>query len=312
VVKGAAAGTHNENPEETARVDLQVLLQTKLMGASGVPVQTPIGKQTYLATYINMTTNPRWSEFDIAFDKTTAEMKGARVLRLLSRGNIFKAIKISNMGLIQSDFSIDLVAAALRQREFAKKITTEANFDTPEALTIACTRYHKFVLLMGRKGKKSSAKKVALVPTLDIDLCWHTHQLFAVSYRVWCIEHLGLAIHHDDTVGKESLDSGLKETSAAWSHAYREPYTNESLNPKGILPFMRRKSAVGKGTFACKRELMVESESGPGYSNMYPYWLNVPDGWKYPASCAASKEKGGWAASVDQQAGNLSFLEVLI
>jgi hypothetical protein len=100
---------------------------------------------------------------------------------------------------------------------------------------------------MSRKGKKE-AKKVALVPTLDIDLCWHTHQIFATSYRVWCVEHLGEAINHDDTVGKESLDSGLKETNAAWEKAYRESYTNDSsLKVKGFMPFMRRKSAASKG-----------------------------------------------------------------
>jgi hypothetical protein len=219
----------------------------------GSRVSTPVNKalctKTNLATYIGMTTNPSWSGLDISFEKTTEELKGARLLRLLVKGNIFKAMRISYMGLVHPDLSIDLVAAALRQREFAKKITAEENreFDTPAALTRGCARYHKFVLLMSRKGKKDM-KKVALVPTLDIDLCWHTHQIFATSYRGWCVEHLGEAINHDDTVGKESLDSGLKETNAAWVKAYRESYTNDtSLKVKGLLPFMRRKSATSKG-----------------------------------------------------------------
>ena len=41
----------------------------------------------------------------------------------------------------------------------------------------------------------------------------------------------------------------------------------------------------------------------PEYMSMYAYWLNYPQGWQYPASCASSKEVGGWAASVDQQRG---------
>jgi hypothetical protein len=133
------------------------------------------------------------------------------------------------MGIMWQGLSIDLVAASLRQREFAKKIVGDEcqGIDTPFALFKATTRYHKFLLLMKRKpGKKG---RIALVPTLDIDLCWHTHQLHAASYRKWCIEHLGAAINHDDTVGRMSLDNGLRETSLAWFDAYRETYSTDDL-----------------------------------------------------------------------------------
>lgn len=72
-------------------------------------------------------------------------------------------------------------------------------------------------------------KTTNFVPTLDIDLCWHTHQLFPVSYRQWCIEHLGTAINHDDTIGRGDLNVGLRETSLAWYKAYRESYTTDDL-----------------------------------------------------------------------------------
>jgi hypothetical protein len=157
------------------------------------------------------------------------------------------------MGILWHDISIDLVAAALRQREFATKITSAelASLDTPLALFKATTRYHKFLLLMRRKKE---GKRVPLVPTLDIDLCWHTHQLSTGEYRKWCVEHLGLAINHDDTVGKESLDNGLRETSAAWYDAYRETYSTENVSEskvKGLFSgngiFSRKKSTAGKG-----------------------------------------------------------------
>ena len=70
---------------------------------------------------------------------------------------------------------------------------------------------------------------VHLVPTLDIDLCWHTHQLSPGPYRDWCMEHLGRGINHDDTLGKGSLEAGLRETSLAWFEAYREGYTTDNL-----------------------------------------------------------------------------------
>jgi hypothetical protein len=131
------------------------------------------------------------------------------------------------MGLVYRDLSIDLVAAALRQREFAKKITSTecAGMDSPFALFKATTRYHKFMLLMKRQGKKHEN----LVPTLDIDLCWHTHQLFPRPYREWCLEHLGRAVNHDDTIGTASLSQGLRQTSLAWLGAYREAYTTDDL-----------------------------------------------------------------------------------
>jgi hypothetical protein len=41
--------------------------------------------------------------------------------------------------------------------------------------------------------------------------------------------------------------------------------------------------------------------------SMYPYWLNFPEGWDYPASCASDSSKNdGWAASVDLQRGIFS------
>jgi hypothetical protein len=129
------------------------------------------------------------------------------------------------MGLLWTDFSIDLVAASLRQREFAKKITSEEcrNLDSPFALYKANTRYHRFLLLLTRRSKTN------FVPTLDIDLCWHTHQLFPQAYRGWCLEHLGKAINHDDTIGKGDLNVGLRETSLAWYDAYKESYTTDDL-----------------------------------------------------------------------------------
>jgi len=246
---------------------------------------------------------PSWKDVDYSFDQTMAQLKGARLLRMLSRGNLFISMRIAYQGILYKDFSIDLVAAALRQREFAKKITAPEleSFDSPNALDIATTRYHKFLLLMNRKSGGNSAKnkKFSLVPTLDIDLCWHTHQLFSVEYRDWCISHLGTAVNHDDTVAKENLDAGLKETTNAWTNAYRESYNGNGnpSKPKKFGLFSRRKEVEDKGKGA------ADGEVGEEYLKMYPYWLKVPESWKFPASCANSgKEgKGGWAASVDRQ-----------
>ena len=183
---------------------------------------------TNLAIYIK-TDNPSWEGFIPSFRKTAIELRSVRLMRALSRTNIFASIRSGYMGILWQDLSIDLVAASLRQREFAKRITGSecSGIDTPFALFKANTRYHKFLLLMNRKT--ASKKNINLVPTLDIDLCWHTHQLVPVPYRNWCIEHLGTAINHDDTIGRGDLNIGLRETSLAWYDTYREPYTTDDL-----------------------------------------------------------------------------------
>jgi hypothetical protein len=52
---------------------------------------------------------------------------------------------------------------------------------------------------------------------------------------------------------------------------------------------------------------MVETKSNEeqsSYTGIFPYWLKIPHGWDYPASCASGNAKTkGWAASVDLQRG---------
>lgn len=163
---------------------------------------------------------------------------------------------------------------------------------------------------MNRKSSGKNKKRVALVPTLDIDLCWHTHQLNSVSYREWCIEHLGVAVNHDDTVGQESLDNGLRETTSAWYGAYRESYApNEPSDAKSrTIAGVRGLFSRNKGEKSTQPKKDAANGKGDdtmaSYMSMYPYWLNYPYGWNYPAACANSGKSGGyrgWAASVDQQ-----------
>jgi hypothetical protein len=248
VIKGVISGIYDPDPEETALADLEIILQTILQPYNSGPTKL------HLANYVTSQSNPTWPQFINSFKKTTEELKGPRLLRLVSRGNLFQSIQNTYMGIMYPDLSIDLVAASLRQREFARKITSKdcAGIDTPFALSKAAMRYHKFLLLMKRKsnGKK---KRVALVPTLDIDLCWHTHQLYAVSYRQWTVEHLGIAVNHDDTVGQGELDNGLKATSDAWDDAYRETYATNKLPSSSLSTkfggkfFGRRKSSAQEG-----------------------------------------------------------------
>ena len=220
-VKGAVSGADESTPE-TARMDLKIILLSVLRMSKSRP------SQTSLATYID-NENPSWEGFVNSFHATERELKAIRLLRMISRPDIFNSIRVAYMGILWRDLSIDLVAAALRHREFAKKITSEEcrGMENPFVLYKANSRYDQF-LLMNRKPP-SKRRCLIPVPTLDIDLYWRSNQLFPARYRHWCIKQFETTINHDDTIGRGDLGVRLRETSLAWYDAYREPYTIDDL-----------------------------------------------------------------------------------
>ncbi|KAH8828622.1 hypothetical protein DL96DRAFT_1463063 [Flagelloscypha sp. PMI_526] len=120
-------------------------------------------------------------------------------------------------------FSTDLAAAVLRQFEFATKMKSlpwGSGFKSSEEerpLIHAIARYHSFLDLMaGRLG--------FYVPTLDIDLAWHTHQLSGVQYERDCFEYVGKFVNHDDKVDGLQLGDGFNDTCKAWQHRYGVRY----------------------------------------------------------------------------------------
>jgi hypothetical protein len=323
-VKGAISGA-NESTVADAKTDLSIILETVLRPQRSRPTKTSLGM--YLAT-----DDASWQGFIQAFRRTVADLKSIRLLKVLSRPGIFQSIRSSYMGILWNDLSIDLVAACLRQREFVKRITGDecSGLDTPFALFKANTRYHKFLLLLNRKNQ-SNKKKINLVPTLDIDLCWHTHQLFPVPYRQWCIDHLGTTVNHDDTIGSGDLAVGLRQTSLAWFDAYRESYTTDDLRQNYIttgrkiagvlfppygLYMLKKARKLDQARLGIIRLfpllLIVVVGTGPSPANirsdeaaypymyMYPYWTIFPLGWgAYPAACASGLAGiGGWGPGV--------------
>ncbi|CAG8619367.1 10807_t:CDS:2, partial [Diversispora eburnea] len=118
-------------------------------------------------------------------------------------------------------FSIDLISAVFRQRKFTKKMVNNEIINHTEVQANATIRYLKFLFLMKEK------QNTILVPTLDIDLCWHTHQIHASLYREFTKKHIGQIINHDDTLAEGVLSDGFATTARAWFKNYREPYTHD-------------------------------------------------------------------------------------
>lgn len=85
-----------------------------------------------------------------------------------------------------------------------------------DVLSRSLIRYHKFLDLM-------SATHTLLTPTLDIDLCWHTHQLQA-GYYDQCFKLVGRFVNHDDTIETGTLKDAFDRTAMLWKNRYHQPY----------------------------------------------------------------------------------------
>jgi hypothetical protein len=86
-------------------------------------------------------------------------------------------------------------------------------------LAQAASRYPKFLALFRLHPR------TLLVPTLDIDLAWHTHQLSPAAYRVATVDLCGQFVDHDAGLAKEVLAGGWETTvrlwEARWGSAYK-------------------------------------------------------------------------------------------
>lgn len=133
------------------------------------------------------------------------------------------ATAYSNAGLA----SLDLVGAVLRQGTFVDKMvqlgwTRPGRFDQAihlAPLVRSIARYHAFLDLM------SCHPTSFLVPTLDIDLAWHSHQLKGEGYRNDTMNYLARTPNHEDSVESSTLSTGYDITARIWKERFGVPYS---------------------------------------------------------------------------------------
>ncbi|KAF9932281.1 hypothetical protein FBU30_008576 [Linnemannia zychae] len=154
-------------------------------------------------------------------------------------------IMSSYMGLIEDRLSMDLVSGALRQRDFQKAmmVTGGLAWCQPHVLQRSLDRYKKFMLLARAESKQTDGShsvsgpglgagqpgRHALVPTLDIDLAWHTHMLSPAHYRHFQLVHYGHVMNHDDTIQATSTmtKQDFIRTADLWQELYQERYSSQ-------------------------------------------------------------------------------------
>ncbi|KAL6012723.1 hypothetical protein ACLOJK_003212 [Asimina triloba] len=135
------------------------------------------------------------------------------------------------------NITYDLVSAVKRQRDFFYQVSRPCVHDD-RFLEAAQARYKGFLHLIKRNGERSW--KLFCVPTYDIDLMWHSHQLHPVSYCKDLVEVLGRVLGHDDTDSDRSkgkkLDNGFTGTTKHWEELFGQRYWKAGAMYRGSSP----------------------------------------------------------------------------
>ncbi|CAG7921369.1 unnamed protein product [Penicillium olsonii] len=120
-------------------------------------------------------------------------------------------------------FALDLVGAVVRQGSFVEKMDQIDWLHSPaifETMDRIIKKYEVFFQIM-LDNPNSMA-----VPTLDVDLAWHTHQLSPPRYYNYSTSGtnskantITMFIDHDDKVDEEKLSDGFAWTSKMYRRA---------------------------------------------------------------------------------------------
>ncbi|KAL2931355.1 Glycine-rich domain-containing protein 1 [Bienertia sinuspersici] len=131
----------------------------------------------------------------------------------------------------------DLVSAVKRQVPFYYQIS-RAHVSDDQFLREASDRYKGFLYLIKTNMKKNI--KHFSVPTYDVDLMWHSHQLHPISYNDDICELVGKVLEHDDTSSDKTkgskLDIGYTGTTKQWEDTFGLRYWKAGTMYRGTAP----------------------------------------------------------------------------
>ncbi|TKW51490.1 Glycine-rich domain-containing protein 1 [Colletotrichum tanaceti] len=118
-------------------------------------------------------------------------------------------------------FTYPLAAAIRRQVSFSLKMTRHAWLRSPalaSTLGRARARYARFFRLI------AAHPRTVMVPTLDVDLVWHTHQLAPARYLAHSKRAAGRLVDHDDEIEDATLGALSADMQTLWADAFGEAY----------------------------------------------------------------------------------------
>ncbi|KAL2317584.1 hypothetical protein Fmac_031460 [Flemingia macrophylla] len=137
----------------------------------------------------------------------------------------------------ESATNYDLISAVKRQTTFFYQVS-RPYWNEDIFLEEAVARYKGFLHLIKRNREKNL--KRFCVPTYDIDLIWHSHQLHPVSYCNDLVAIMGKVLEHDDTDSDrtkgQKLDTGFSETTTQWEETFGSRYWKAGAMYRGNPP----------------------------------------------------------------------------
>ncbi|XP_071728748.1 glycine-rich domain-containing protein 1-like [Rutidosis leptorrhynchoides] len=141
----------------------------------------------------------------------------------------------NNNLMVSPSTKYDLVSAVERQSSFYYQVSRPFMKDII-FLEGAVQRYKGFLHMIER-NKETKSKKFC-VPTYDIDLMWHTHQLHPRSYCNDMMSLLGRVLDHDDTDSDrtkgQKLDVGFDRTTKQWKEMFPSRYWKAGAMYRGM------------------------------------------------------------------------------
>ncbi|KAK4096990.1 hypothetical protein N658DRAFT_562095 [Parathielavia hyrcaniae] len=121
-----------------------------------------------------------------------------------------------------SFFALDLCGAVMRQGVFVEKMCRLDWLHSPTArdtMARLLTKYGRFIYIM------QASKGQLAVPTLDVDLAWHTHQLSPSKYYQYTVTKVARFVDHDDKVEETKLSEQFEWTSKMYQEIFGEVYS---------------------------------------------------------------------------------------
>ncbi|KAH6605505.1 hypothetical protein Trco_004658 [Trichoderma cornu-damae] len=121
-----------------------------------------------------------------------------------------------------SPFALDLCAAVMRQGIFVEKMVKIDWLHSPTArdtMSRLILKYERFVQIMKKHPDKT------VVPTLDVDLAWHTHQLSPSHYYYYTVSKTGKFIDHDDKIDRDKLSRCFEWTTKTYQEMFQAVYS---------------------------------------------------------------------------------------
>ncbi|KAL2654252.1 hypothetical protein R1flu_022380 [Riccia fluitans] len=167
-------------------------------------------------------------------------------IRKLATGQVYSIDENEDIKDADDDNEEELVSSIARQSTFYNQVSQPYMWDE-QFLRVALQRYKCFLHLLGK-----SEGKILCVPTYDIDLIWHAHQLSPLAYANDTHALFGRIMDHDDSLEKgpnSKLDQGFQDTLRLWENTFGQPYERAGAISQGTQPRSPTPLSVEDGGF---------------------------------------------------------------